>query len=400
MNFNPSLHSRPVREAPLRYEPRTRDSGRRPVSLEGITVKALAKAGITVNGPAPWDPQIWDSRTFWRALWHGSLGLGEAYMDRWWDCDALDECVSRVLRAGVELGGGPGIVGFKLKSRLFNLQSRSRARIVGEHHYDLGRDLFEAMLDDRLTYTCGYWSGVSTLDDAQDQKLDLVCRKLDLKAGDRVLDIGCGWGSFARYAAECYGAEVTGVTISKEQANHAAGHCAHLPVQIRLQDYRDVEGKFDHIVSLGMFEHVGSRNYREYMEIAHRLLRDDGLFLLHTIGANGATSGSDPWLDKYIFPNGVLPSIANIGGAIDGLFIMEDWHNFGADYDKTLMAWYRNFENSWPQIGQNYGERFRRMWRYYLLTCAGSFRSRKNQLWQIVLSRTGVPEGYRRPNSR
>jgi cyclopropane-fatty-acyl-phospholipid synthase len=274
------------------------------------------------------------------------------------------------------------------------MQNRRRAFQVGEEHYDIGNDLYEHMLDKRMVYSCGYWKNATHLDEAQEAKLDLVCRKLGLKSGDRVLDIGCGWGSFAQFAACRYGAHVTGVTVSKEQVQFAREQVKGLPVEIRLEDYRDTRGQFDHIVSLGMFEHVGPKNYGAYMGRVHALLRDGGLFLLHTIGAHHSVWHTDPWIHTYIFPNGVLPSVAQVGSAIDRLFVLEDWHNFGADYDKTLMAWYANFERGWEDLAAHYGPRFFRMWRYYLLSCAGSFRARHNQLWQIVLSKRGTSGGY------
>jgi cyclopropane-fatty-acyl-phospholipid synthase len=251
------------------------------------------------------------------------------------------------------------------------------------------------MLDKRMVYTCGYWKDAKTLDEAQEAKLDLTCKKLNLKPGMKVLDIGCGWGSFAKYAAEKYKVKVVGITVSKEQAVLAKALCKGLPIEIRLQDYRDLNEKFDRIVSLGMFEHVGYKNYKTYMKVVHRCLKDDGLFLLHTIGGNKSVKSTDPWIDKYIFPNSMLPSIKQMGDAIEDYFVMEDWHNFSADYDKTLMAWYNNFENSWNKLKDDYDERFHRMWRYYLLACAGTFRARKSQLWQIVLSKDGIKEGYR-----
>jgi cyclopropane-fatty-acyl-phospholipid synthase len=277
---------------------------------------------------------------------------------------------------------------------LTNLQSRSRAFIVGEQHYDLGNLLYQCMLDPRMTYTCGYWAKAGDLEQAQTDKLDLSCRKLGLQPGQRVLDIGCGWGSFAEFAARQYGVRVVGITISREQAELARQRCRGLPVDIRLQDYRELDEPFERIVSLGMFEHVGWRNYVTYMGVVQRCLADGGLFLLHSIGSNRSLAHADPWIDRYIFPNGGLPSIAQIGRAIEKDFVMEDWHNFGADYDRTLMAWHANFERHWPQLAGHYDQRFRRMWRYYLLSCAGAFRARDIQLWQIVLSKGGVPGGY------
>jgi cyclopropane-fatty-acyl-phospholipid synthase len=356
----------------------------------------LAGIDVKIGGDRPWDIQVHDERLYSRVLLRGSVGLGEAYMDGWWDCQALDQFFTRLLAAGLHYKHtAPGQDFFHwLSNKLFNRQSPARSFEVGERHYDLGNDLYEAMLDKRLVYTCGYWKDATNLDDAQEAKLDLICRKLKLKPGQRVLDIGCGWGSFAKFAAERYGVSVVGVTISKEQVALGMELCKGLPVEIKLQDYRDIEGEFDAIVSIGMFEHVGHKNYRTFMEVAHQHLKDDGLFLLHTIGGNFLSVNSDPWIEKYIFPNGILPAVKNIAAAIEKRFVMEDWHNFGAYYDYTLMAWHKNFEAHWPELSKTYGKRFKRMWDYYLLSCAGSFRARDNQLWQIVLSKKGVPGGY------
>lgn len=250
------------------------------------------------------------------------------------------------------------------------------------------------MLDKRLTYTCGYWKDAATLDEAQEAKLDLVCRKIGLKSGQHVLDIGCGWGSFAKFAAEKYGARVTGVTVSEEQVKLARELCAGLPVEIRLQDYRDVNEQFDHVISLGMFEHVGYKNYSTFFDIVRRCLKDEGMFLLHTIGANKSGRSTDQWIAKYIFPNSMLPSVKQIAAAAEGKFVMEDWHNFSAYYDNTLMAWNANVEAHWETLKDQYSDQFHRMWRYYLLSCAGSFRVRHSQLWQIIFSKKGVPGGY------
>ena len=368
--------------------------------VEGL----LKKADVTIGGSRPWDITVHDERFFNRVVRHGSLGLGEAYMENWWDANSVDAFIHKVLTAHLDKDIQVNFASiFTIaKSFIFNLQSKSRAFIVGEAHYDLGNDLYKAMLDKRMVYTCGYWKDTKTLDDAQEAKLDLVCRKIGLKSGDKILDIGCGWGSFAKFAAEKYGASVVGITVSKEQAALARERCKELSVEIRVRDYRDVNEKFDHIVSLGMFEHVGYKNYRKYFEIANRCLKDDGLFLLHTIGSNFSVMTGNPWMEKYIFPNGMLPSISQIGRATEKLFVMEDWHNFGTDYDKTLMQWFKNFDSAWlapsgvegPSLKEKYGDRFYRMWKYYLLSFAGSFRARHIQLWQIVLSKNGVPGGY------
>ncbi|MFH1611637.1 MAG: cyclopropane fatty acyl phospholipid synthase [Patescibacteria group bacterium] len=357
----------------------------------------LNGTGIKLNSDDKWDPKINDKRFYRRVLTKGSLGLGESYMDGWWDCDQIDGLIDRILKNDIrkELRANWPVVALALASVLLNRQSGKRAFHIGEAHYDAGNDLYKAMLDKNMVYTCGYWKNAKNLDEAQEAKLDLVCRKIGLQAGDRVLDIGCGWGSFAKFAAEKYGASVVGVTVSKEQQKLGQERCAGLPVEIRLQDYRDINEQFDHIVSLGMFEHVGYKNYQTYFNVAQRCLKDGGLFLLHTIGSKTSSKSTDPWIEKYIFPGGVLPSLAQITKAIEGLFLIEDLQNFGADYDKTLMAWFENFDKAWPQLKDQYSERFYRMWKYYLLSCAGSFRCRQNQLWQIVLSKDGVKGGYR-----
>ena len=354
----------------------------------------LSLAGIEINGSHPWDIRVHNDKLYRRVLSQGSLGLGESYMDGWWDCDALDEFIDKILKADlaskVEMNWR--LLWHGLRAKLFNLQSRERAYEVGEKHYNLGNDLYRAMLDKRMNYSCGYWKNASNLDEAQEAKLELICRKLGFQTGMKVLDIGCGWGSFAKYAAEKYGARVLGVTVSREQVELGNQLCRGLPVELRLQDYREVDGKYDRVISIGIMEHVGYKNYRTYMQVVDRCLKDDGIAFVHTIGRNESTTHFDPWLDKYIFPNGMLPSILQIAKAMEGLFVMEDWHNFGPDYDKTLMAWYKNFENAWPTLKDKYGDRFYRMWKYYLLTCAGAFRSRSQQLWQMVLTRPGTKQ--------
>ncbi len=357
----------------------------------------LAKADIKIGGKRPWDLQVNDERLYSRVLAQGSLGLGESYMEGWWECKALDQFFDRILRSRLEkeIKINLGTAIRFIQAKIFNLQSRSRAFQIGKRHYDVGNDLYKAMLDKRMTYTCGYWKNSKSLDAAQEAKLDLVCKKLGLKPGQRVLDIGCGWGSFMKFAAQRYKVKCVGLTVSREQVKLGEELCKGLPVEFRLQDYREINEKFDHVVSLGMFEHVGPKNYREYMKVVRRCLKDDGLFLLHTIGANTSGISGDPWIDKYIFPGGKLPSSKQIVRASEGLFVIEDWHNFGADYDLTLMEWFKNFDKNWPKLKKNYNERFYRMWKYYLLSCAGSFRSRHIQLWQIVFSKRGIVGGYK-----
>ncbi|MDI5985800.1 cyclopropane fatty acyl phospholipid synthase [Halomonas sp. M4R5S39] len=364
-----------------------------------VVEKLLDGSGVTLNGDAPHDLRIFHPDFFSRVLHQGTLGLGEAYMDGWWECDRIDELACRLLRHGLgERARTPSErLMYRLQSGFFNLQSKARAYIVAEAHYDLGNDLFERMLDPTMCYSCGYWKDAATLHQAQLAKLELACRKLELAPGMRVLDIGCGWGSFAEHAARHHGVEVTGITISREQAELARQRCAGLPVEILLQDYRELEGHYDRVVSIGMFEHVGHRNYETYFQTVERLLAEDGLFLLHTIGSNRSVVSADPWFNRYIFPNGVLPSAMHIAKASEQAHLMmEDWQNFGPDYDHTLMAWLANFDTHWHEIAQHYNERTRRMFRYYLSVCAGAFRARHMQLWQVVYSR-GRPGRYDAP---
>jgi cyclopropane-fatty-acyl-phospholipid synthase len=366
-------------------------------SAHKVCAELLALADIQIGGSRPWDIQVHNNNLFARLLSDGSLGLGEGYTDGWWDTESIDQLICNLLRHDLSSKINPyKIITLALRAKLTNMQKLKRAYQVGQQHYDIGNRLFEIMLDRRLTYTCAYWKDANDLDSAQEAKLDLVCRKIGLKAGQHVLDIGCGWGSLAKFAAENYAARVTGITVSVEQAECARTLCRGLPIDIRVQDYRLLDEKFDHIVSLGMFEHVGDKNFSAYFQVANKCLKDDGLFLLHTIGSAESNPVPDPWIHKYIFPNGQIPSLANITNAIEKLFLVEDLHNFGAYYDRTLLAWYDNFSAGWYELKTHYGDRFYRMWKYYLLACAGAFRARDLQLWQLVLSKKGVDGVYER----
>lgn len=359
----------------------------------------LNSLDIEINGGRPWDIQIHNEKFFQRVLNDGSLGLGESYMDHWWDCDRVDTFIDKLLRAKLDESAHIPLR-YKLKfflAKLINFQTKKLSKEVAYKHYNLGNSLFATMLDSRMIYSCGYWKTAQNLEEAQEAKLELICQKLQLAKGQRVLDIGCGWGGLAKYAAEKYQVEVVGVTISKDQYEYAQKICQGLPIEIRLQDYRDVNEKFDRVVSVGMFEHVGHLNYKLFMQTVARALNDDGLFVLHTIGSNQTTFSANEWIGKYIFPNGMLPSIQLIAKATEKIFVMEDWHNFGIYYDKTLMTWYENFTRHWSELKSQYDERFYRMWVFYLLSCAGGFRARLNQLWQIVFSKRGAISEYIAP---
>lgn len=365
-------------------------------SIRGL----LAEAGIQPNGANPWDIQVHNPDFYGRVLTHGSLGFGESYMDGWWDCEDLAGLFERVTGARLQKKVQPAslLVPYVLE-KLLNMQTRRRSWKVARQHYDLGNDLYQIMLDPYMQYTSAYWKDADSLDQAQRNKLDLSCRKLQLEPGMRVLDAGCGFGGFARYAAEHYGVEVYGVTLSKRQLAFGQAFCAGLPVTIEMKDYRDItETGFDRIATIGMMEHVGTRNYRDCLKHMSRYLKDDGLMLLHCIGSEVTGKVTDRWITKYIFPNSILPSAVELTTAAEGVFVLEDWHNFGASYAKTLLAWHANCEAGWEKLpADRYDERFRRMWRYYLLASSGAFASRAIQLWQLVLSKGGVAGGYDAP---
>lgn len=358
-----------------------------------------AEAGIRFNGNKPWDIQVFHPAVYRGILLRGSLGFGESFMDGLWSSHQLDETISRLLGSNIELRVNRRTrlrwISALLKNLLLNRQTPQRAFQVGERHYDIGNDVYRAMLDPSMSYSCGYWAEADNLEQAQQHKLDLICRKLSLQPGQRLLDIGSGWGGLARYAAENYAVEVDGITISREQLKLAEARCRGLPVRFRLMDYRDLEGRYDRVVSVGMFEHVGPKNYAAYFDTVNRVLDDQGIFLLHTIGESLDSGATDPWIDKYIFPNGVIPSLERIAESLPDELILEDWHNFGQDYDRTLMAWWDNFKSAWPELCQRYDERFYRMWQYYLHSCAGYFRSRRGLLWQLVFTKRQRQTVYR-----
>jgi cyclopropane-fatty-acyl-phospholipid synthase len=375
-------------------------------TAERYCTRLLGEAGVEVNGPRPWDIRVHDRRIFARVLLGGSLALGEAYMDGWWDCEDLETLFERLVRWRHQRPLWPVLEWPRrvndLRRRFLGLQNRRRAHQVVHAHYDLSPALFEAMLGKTMAYSCAYWPEADTLDEAQSAKLDLVCRKLGIRESDRVLDLGCGFGSFARFAAENYGCSVVAVNLSSAQVAYAREFTRGLPVEIHRCDYRDVDTyargrRFDKIASIAMFEAVGHRNYRRYMELVHDLLADGGLWLLHTLGDRYCSS--DPWMNRHIFPNGELPTLSQLNDAILGLFQLEDVHNFGLDYCRTLQEWERNFRAAWPAIRRadesRFDDRFFRMWTYYLGSCRGSLRARNMHLWHLVMSRDYSPVVYR-----
>jgi len=357
------------------------------------TITALfCEADIAINGDRPCDIRVNDARFYRRVMADGTLGFGESYMEGWWDCDDLEELCFRAIQSGIENKIRPslGAIVEMALSILLNLQTKSRSRMLCQRHYDLGNDFFGAMLDPSMQYSCAYFNGTTDLATAQKLKMELICKKLGLQPGMRLLDIGCGWGGLARYAAENHGCEVVGITLSEQQKIYAEIHSVGLPVEIRLQDYRDINEKFDAIASVGMLEHVGPKNYRRYMQIARKCLKDDGLFLCHTITGNEPGKTCDKWISRYIFENSALPSAAQVLQAAEGIFVEEDMHNLGPFYVPTLRAWESGFMKSREEFRIQYGEKFVRMWRLYLLSCSGAFRARSLQVFQFLFSINGV----------
>lgn len=368
------------------------------MSLQSKAQEILKLADVVINGTRDWDIKVHNPKVYSRVFAQGNLGLGESYMEGWWDCDRLDILFDKLVSAKLGKVINPISLIFPLvKSKLINLQTTTRSKLVAEKHYDIGNDLYENMLDKYMQYSCGYWKDASTLEAAQTAKLDLICRKLMLKPGMTVLDIGCGWGGFAKYASEKYKVEVTGITISKEQASYAEKFCKGYPVKIIYSDYRDFVGDFDRVLSIGMFEHVGLKNYKTYMNKTSSLLRDDGISLLHTIGFHKSLKFGEPWYTKYIFPNSFLPSLKQICEAAEGHFKIQDVQNFSSYYDLTMMSWFENFNNSWPEIKKDYDEKFYRMWKYYLLSTAGIWRAGNLNLWQIVITKNEFKQVYISP---
>jgi cyclopropane-fatty-acyl-phospholipid synthase len=377
--------------------------GRRAASVTARALRArieriLEGSGVSLDGTSPWDIRVQDPRLYARTLTRGSLGFGDAYVDGWWDTDDLAGCLERLIRHGADQRSGRNLRRLvAARYRLRNVQRGAGSWAVGRRHYDLGDDLFEAMLGRRLVYSCAYWAEARDLDSAQEAKLDLVCRKLQLQPGMRVLDIGCGWGEALKFAAERYGVQGVGVTVSGQQAATAREICSGLPIEIRLADYRTLNERFDRILSIGMFEHVGWRNHAEYFDVALRCLDPQGLFLLHTIGTQTGDRAPDPWIERYIFPNSAIPRLDDLVTAVAPRFVVADLHNFGLDYVRTLEAWHDNFESAWPRLEPRYGAEFRRLWRYYLAASIASFRARRNHLWQLVLLPPGYDDTYRSP---
>ena len=355
--------------------------------------QGLGDSAEKANDQRPWDIRVRDRRFFRKVLLGGSIGFGESYMDGWWCCVDVEELLYRLIRSNIERASGFVVSALALKAAalLMNRQTRRGAKQVAERHYNLDTELF-GFLGKYMSYSCGYFKGTDDLDRAQEQKMDLICRKLNLTRGERVADIGGGWGEFARHAADYYGCHVTSINIADKQLAFARDYCKGHSVDIIKCDYRDLEGTYDKIAAIAMIAHVGYKNYRAFMEKLYCHLEPEGIVLIETVGRNTASTHGDPWASKYIFPRGMVPALSQLARAMEGLFVLEDLHNFGPHYIKTLRAWRRNFEAIWPKVASRYNERTRRMFDYFFQMSAAAFRARSIQYWHLVLTKPGAPQ--------
>ncbi|XP_021964854.2 cyclopropane-fatty-acyl-phospholipid synthase [Folsomia candida] len=374
-----------------------------------IVIKKLDQVGITINKGGPCDIKNRNFMTsqdtvYIRAINEGILGFGESYMDGDWDAEDIPAVFYKIFANDapiLRMFMNPwNRFLYYMQFSFFNLQTKQRVYDVAKIHYDLGNEFFENMLDSTMNYTCGYFKDTDNLEKAQLAKMDFVAAKLGIKQGMTVLDIGCGFGGMARHLAINYGATVTAVTISKEQATFAQQACRGLPVTVKVMDYRDVSGTYDRVVSLGDLEHIGPANYGTFFKTVSRCLKEDGLCLIHCMGNyHDVMPHQEPFSAKYVFPGACLPYYTEVMGSLQNLFLIEDWHNFGNDYNLTSVAWRDNFIRNWPKLQQldkiKYDDRFYRMWTFYLGVAIALYKARKIQLWQIVLSKHGVVGGYR-----
>lgn len=375
--------------------------------IKNKCIELFKNADININGKRPWDIQVHNDKFYSRLFFNGTIALGESYVDGWWDCKEIDQLIYRILKFrlvdpktyNLVHFGSPIINKLRLLAPIFrNMQTRKKAAHDVKYHYNLGNDLFEATLDKNMNYSSGYWKDAKTLDQAQIDKMDLICKKLKLKKGMSVLEIGCGWGGFAKFASDKYGVKVTGITLSENQRDYAVNHCKGSNVKILLQDYRELSGNYDRVVSIEMFEHVGPKNHRVYMETVNKCLKKDGLFLIQFDGKSESINWNDAWVEKYLFPGTVTPSAKQVSEAIEELFFIVDWEDFTKDYHKTMICWHDNFNKNWDNIKDNYDERFYRLWNFYLLCCPATALANTQHLWQIVFVKVDSEIEYKRAN--
>ena len=332
---------------------------------------------------------------FNKLLDRGELGLAESYMDGDWESNDLGNLLKKLMfyqdilesKAKYQTINFLYLKIFSTYESFFNTNTLIKSPENIQKHYDVGNDLYNKMLGTTMQYTCAYFNKDDmTLDEAQESKMDLIAKKLDLKEGMDVIDIGCGFGSMANYLAKKYKVKVTGVTLSPEQKNFSDEYFGNENVSIEVKDYRLVRGKFDRVYSVGMFEHIGSKNYKEYFDKCYDLLKDDGIMFCHTMGISRPNYHQNEYFaSKYIFPEGELPDMLNLTEGYSEKWRLEDFQNIGISYSKTFDAWRENIGN-WETL-EGYDERFKRMWEYYLHLFAENFRCQNFLLFQNVFTK-------------
>lgn len=363
---------------------------------EKLIKNTFRKAGIKEGE----DIVIHDNSAYKDFVIRGSLGFGESYMFKKWDSPHLDVVIANIIRSGIHESRWFGTLihaGLWIKSTLKNLQNRHYAPLLAETHYNAGNHLFKSFLDPNMIYTCAYFKNTDDLSQAQLNKIKVVGNKLNLKPGEKVLDIGCGWGGTARILAEMFDVEVTGISDASEMVNYANKHNAGDRVKFIKTDYRNAKGRYNKIYNVGFLEAVGPKNYRRFMQQVYDMLEDDGIFLTHTIMGQKSTNRGDPWLDKYIFPNGVLPSHQQIKRSVKKLFAIRDFESFGHYYEITLDHWRSNLNKNWEPIKAKFDnpDAFKRMMDFYFLSCKAAFHTNLIDLGQYVFTKSGQVPGYK-----
>jgi len=355
--------------------------------------------GMGVGALRPVTVRIVDRATEWALLRRPSLAMGEAYMDgrlriEQGDTRALLDLVAYNFRWDADGGAAPSLWRpWRLLAGFDSLNRRARSRRNVAHHYDLSDRLYDLFLDADRQYSCAYFVEPEVgLERAQYDKKAHIAAKLDLKPGQRVLDIGCGWGGMALYLNKVADVDVLGITLSKEQLQVARRRAVAAGVADRVRfdliDYRDVAGTFDRIVSVGMFEHVGPPHYRAFFHKCRSLLATDGVMLLHTIGRADGPTATDPWVAKYIFPGGRVPALSEIAPALEHERLwLTDLEVLRLHYARTLDHWYDRVQAARREIETLYDARFFRMWEYYLAGAAAAFRYEAHVVFQLQLAR-------------
>lgn len=343
----------------------------------------------TNNNP---DIIVNNNNFYTKLLKHGEIGLGESYVDKDWDSNNLEETLYNLIinQKKIEnaiIKNSPNLIIKKLLDIPSDIFSTDNTKNDIKFHYDIGNKLYENMLGKSMLYSCAYFykQGLS-LDEAQYAKLDLIAKKLNLKEGMRVLDIGCGFGTAAIYLSKKFNVNILGISLSKEQINYFNSIYTGTQVQVIYKDYRELtrehNNSYDCIYSIGMFEHIGINNHIDYYNKCFKLLKTNGTMLIHTIVSNKRLYSHNSWITKYIFPGAELPHISDFTKKYTDNWLLQDLQCIGKSYSKTLLAWKKNINDS--SVFNNYDDKFKRTWNYYLLLCSAAFRAREITVFQLV----------------